>query len=118
MINSAIWVIVANDNDAPICANINGDSSLLRVVTRRHNAASSAHDAKLNFATQIMGELLDGALHGAYDGVIVFANQALMSAIDQVTVSQVRKLLLAQVVEDPTATALPDAVLAQMRVAS
>jgi hypothetical protein len=118
MTNSPIWVIVANDNDATICASTDGSSRLLRVLARKNCAAASVGAARHDFARQIMSEMFDGAMRGSYAGVILIANQTLMGAIDRVTGPQIRKLLIAQIVEEPAGKSLSNTMSALSRAVS
>lgn len=96
MLNSAIWVIVANDNDAAICASSNGTSRLLRTVSRAPGE-SVAH----GLALRVVAEMLHGARHEHCDGVILIAKPSFLEEMEQVAIPQVRNLVIANIVGSP-----------------
>jgi hypothetical protein len=103
--NSAIWVVVANDNNAAICSSSEGISRLLRVVERK-NTHGGAAEGKKEFAIRIMSELFYGAETGSYDGVVLMADQGLMNVLQVVTTPHIRKLIIAQIVDRPKSQTL------------
>jgi len=86
----SIWVLVAGDNDAVICASDAGSSRLLRVMKKEEGS-------QRDFAWQMMSELLKGAQDNAYDGVIVMAAQEMLHDLQRVSVPDVKKRLMAEI---------------------
>ena len=86
----SIWVLVAGENDAVICASDAGSSRLLRVMKKEEGS-------QRDFAWQLMSELLKGAQDNAYDGVIVMAAQEMLNDLQRVSVPDVKKRLMAEI---------------------
>lgn len=94
--NFSIWVLVAGENDAVICASDAGSSRLLRVMKRGVQSGNEESDRR-DFAWQLMSELLRGAQDRAYDAVIVMATQNMLSELRRVAVPDVKKRLMAEI---------------------
>src|ERR1700739_2102161 len=92
----SIWVLVAGENDAVICASDAGSSRLLRVMKRGVQSGDDETDRR-DFAWQLMSELLRGAEHHSYDGVIVMATRKMLSELHRVAVPDVKKRLMAEI---------------------
>jgi hypothetical protein len=92
----SIWVLVAGENDAVICASDAGSSRLLRVMKRGVQSGDDETDRR-DFAWQLMSELLRGAESHSYDGVIVMATQDMLSELHRVAVPDVKKRLMAEI---------------------
>lgn len=97
MSNFSIWVLVAGENDAVICASDAGSSRLLRVMKRGVQSGNDEIDRR-DFAWQLMSELLKGVEDHAYDAVIVMATQAMLNELRRVAVPDVKKRLMAEIV--------------------
>ena len=96
MSSFSIWVLVAGENDAVICASDAGSSRLLRVMKRGVQTGNDEIDRR-DFAWQLMSELLRGAEIQAYDGVIVMATEDLLRELRRVSVPDVKKRLMAEI---------------------
>lgn len=92
----SIWVLVAGENDAVICASDSGSSRLLRVMKRGVQTGNDETDRR-NFAWDLMSELLRGAQDQAYDGVIVMATEGILKELHQIVVPDVKKRLMAEI---------------------
>lgn len=96
MSNFSIWVLVAGENDAVICASDAGASRLLRVIKKDLQAAQGEAGRRA-FAWQLMAELLKGAQDRAYDGVIVMAGKSMLGELHQLAVPEVKTRLMAAI---------------------
>jgi protein required for attachment to host cells len=92
----SIWILVAGENDAVICASDQGSSRLLRVL-KKNTHASDDTNGRRDFAWQMMTELLQGAQDQAYDGVIIMAAQDMLDELHRVLVPDVKKRLMAEI---------------------
>jgi len=92
----SIWVLVAGENDAVICASDAGSSRLLRVMKRGVQSGDDETDRR-DFAWQLMSELLRGAENHSYDGVIIMATQDVLNELHRVVVPDVKKRLMAEI---------------------
>ncbi|MGH6829091.1 MAG: hypothetical protein ACREFW_09300 [Rhizomicrobium sp.] len=95
MPNFSIWVLVAGEKDAVICASDAGSSRLLRIVKKK--AAPSGEETQTTFAWQLMSELVQGVRSNAYDGVIIMASRELLKEIHQLAVPDVKKRIMAEI---------------------
>jgi Protein required for attachment to host cells len=86
----SIWVLVAGENDAVICASDAGSSRLLRVMKKEQGS-------QRDFAWQLMSELLKGAQDNAYDGVIIMAAQEMLGDLQRVSVPDVKRRMMAEI---------------------
>ena len=96
MSSFSIWVLVAGENDAVICASDAGSSRLLRVMKRGVQSGDDETDRR-DFAWQLMSELLRGAENNSYDGVIIMATQDVLNELHRVAVPDVKKRLMAEI---------------------
>ena len=94
MSSFSIWVLVAGENDAVVCASDAGSTRLLKVMKRGVQSGNDEIDRR-DFAWQLMSELLRGAETQAYDAVIVMATQDLLRELRRVAVPDVKKRLMA-----------------------
>jgi hypothetical protein len=122
MPSSSIWVLVANEHEAAICASRNGTSELLRsmkgeTVPSRSDCGGldKMHDSsffKRAFAGDLMQALCRGAVERAYDGVIIVANASMLEQLRCIRPNLVATLLIAEIVGGPSEnfglTGLPD----------
>jgi len=92
----SIWILVAGENDAVICASDAGSSRLLRVMKKNTQTASD-EDGRRDFAWQMMAELLRGAQEGVYDGVIMMAAPDMLGELHRVLIPEVKKRLMAEI---------------------
>ena len=97
MSSFSIWVLVAGENNAVICASDSGSSRLLRVVKRGVQTGNDDIDRR-DFAWQLMSELQRGAEDKAYDGVIVMATQEVLRELRRVAVPDVKTRVMAEIV--------------------
>ncbi len=95
--NFSIWVLVAGENDAVICASDAGSSRLLRVVKKESLSDDTNKSDRHGFAWQLMSELMRGVDINAYDGVIIMASQELLREIHRVAVPEVKKRVIAEI---------------------
>ena len=103
---STVWIIVANDNDAAICASDDGTTQLMRIVTKDKLRLVEDENPDDAFATQILAELFDGVRNKACAGFILVAGQSLIRNIEQRTIPEISRLMLAQIVDRPSAEAI------------
>lgn len=96
MPNFSIWVLVAGENDAVICASDAGSSRLLRVI-KKDNQAQAGEKGRRSFAWQLMAELITGAQARAYDGVILMAGEAMLGELSQLAVPDVKTRVMAAI---------------------
>ncbi|HWF64360.1 MAG TPA: host attachment protein [Rhizomicrobium sp.] len=96
MSSFSIWVLVAGENDAVICASDAGSSRLLRVMKRGVQSGNDEIDRR-DFAWQLMSELQRGAESQAYDGAIIMATQDILLELRRVAVPDVKKRLMAEI---------------------
>jgi hypothetical protein len=122
MPSSSIWVLVANEHEAAICASINGASELLRSMKGEAVPSQSdcvdpgkMHDSSFSkraFAGDLMQALCRGAVERAYDGVIIVANASMLEQLRCIRPNLVAKLLIAEIIGGPHEnfglTGLPD----------
>ena len=94
--NFSIWVLVAGEKDAVICASDAGSSRLLRIVKKKELPAGEEVPAA-TFAWQLMSELVHGARRNAYDRVIIMASRELLKEIHQLAVPDVKKRIMAEI---------------------
>ncbi|HKD48280.1 MAG TPA: hypothetical protein VKB67_11395 [Rhizomicrobium sp.] len=100
MSNFSIWVLVAGENDALICASDADSSRFLRVVKRDSQIVAGEAGTRA-FAWQLMTELLLGAQDRAYDGVIVMAGERMLRELQQLADPEVKTRLVAAIVRPP-----------------
>ena len=96
MSSFSIWVLVAGENDAVICASDAGSSRLLHVI-KKDIQAPAGNAGRTAFAWQLMAELQKGAQDRAYDGVIVMAGETLLGELHRLAVPEVKKRLMAAI---------------------
>lgn len=94
--NFSIWVLVAGENDAIICASDSGSSRLLRVI-KKNNLAQTGEAGRRAFAWQLMAELIGGAQERAYDGVILMAAEPMLRELAQLGVQEVKTRVMAAI---------------------
>jgi hypothetical protein len=103
---STVWIIVANDNDAAICASDDGTTQLMRIMTKDELRLVGDEKPDDAFATQILAELYDGVRNGACAGFILVAGQTLIHNIEQRAIPEISRLMIAQIVNLPSADAI------------
>lgn len=94
MSSFSIWVLVAGEKDAVICASDAGSSRLLRIVKKKEYPLA---EEQQSFAWQLMSELVQGVRANAFDGVILMAAPELLKEIRKVAVPDVRKRIMAEI---------------------
>ena len=101
--NTAVWVLIASDNDAAIWTSDKGTSRLVRVVRQHGNESTRGA-----FAWQLMGELIQGAEAKVCDGVILIAGEHMLKEIRRVVAPEIKRMLLAEIEGAPaTLSAVP-----------
>jgi len=98
--NFSLWVLVAGENDALICASDADSSRLLRVIKNDTQIVAGEAGTRA-FAWQLMTELLLGAQDRAYDGVIVMAGERMLGELQQLAVPEVKTRLVAAITRPP-----------------
>ena len=96
MSSFSIWVLVAGEHDAVICASDAGSSRLLRVMKRGVQCGDDETDRR-DFAWQLMSELSRSVENGACEGVILIADKEMLEALGRVMLPEVRQVLLAEI---------------------
>lgn len=97
MSNFSIWVLVAGENDAVICASDAGSSRLLRMI-KKDSQAQTGEAGRRSFAWQLMAELITGAQDKAYDGVILMAGEGMLSELSALAVPEVKTRTMAAII--------------------
>src|ERR1700684_3214767 len=92
----SIWVLVAGEHDAVICASDAGSSRLLRVMKRGVQSGDDETDRR-DFAWQLMSELLRGAENHSYDGASIIATHDVRSELHRGGDREVKKRLMAEI---------------------
>ena len=111
MSHSSIWVLIAGENEAAIWTSQSGTSKLLQMIRQK---SEGGMDADAAFAWQLMGELSRGALNKSCDGIIIMADDTMLKALRQVTVPEVKKLLVAEIfATQATISAIPKEKVSQ-----
>ncbi|MDB5735876.1 MAG: hypothetical protein JWP16_1190 [Alphaproteobacteria bacterium] len=102
-----ILVLVADDNNATISSNTNGESRLLRTFDRiqpRHReigGSEAAHANRHVFACELIMALGRSAGECSCDGVVIYADASMMDELRQVQTSVIARLIVAQIVGKP-----------------
>ena len=105
MSQSSIWVLIAGENEAAIWTSQAGTSRLQQLIRQESGPAA---DSSADFAWQLMEELSRGALNKSCDGIIIMSDDTMLKALRQVTVPEVKRLLVAEIFATPaTIAAIP-----------
>ncbi len=111
MSSNEIWVVVATDaSGARILANTDGTSRVLQTLAMPPRPAA-ARDAKIvnllharrpgaTLARQIMSHLIEGAIHGCYEGLVIVASPDMTRELRLAMDRRVHDLVLGEIVED------------------
>jgi len=104
--NSNVLVLVADEKCGTLCANSEGNTRLLRCIDRvtPSNDSHTLQESRHIFACELMMALGRDADLQNYDGVIIYAEEAMMEELRRVQTSQVSRLLMARIVGRPTPT--------------
>jgi hypothetical protein len=102
--NSKVLVLVADEKCGTLCANSEGNTRLLRCIDRvtPSNDSHTSQEARHIFACELMMALGRDAGLQDYDGVIIYAEEAMMEELRQVQTGVISRLLIAQIVGRPT----------------
>jgi protein required for attachment to host cells len=108
--SSEVLVLVADETSATLHANCNGSTRLLHAMDRNSKAQAREDDharsATQRFADELMRLLNATALRKNCEGVIIFAEGAIMEELRRVQSGLVSRLLIAQIEGRPTQTSL------------
>jgi hypothetical protein len=102
-----ILVLIANDRNATLCANMDGVTRFLRsidCVLPARNPLTETEDllrVRHNFACTLMMALCRSTGEHAYDGVVIFAEGSMMEELRRVQTKTISQLIIAQVVGKP-----------------
>jgi protein required for attachment to host cells len=101
---SKVLVLVANETRGTLCAASEGTTRLLRSIDRviPSNDSNPAPQARHIFACELMMALGRDASLQQYDGVIIYADEAMMEELRRVQTSLVSRLVIAHIVGRPT----------------
>ncbi len=111
MSQSSIWVLIAGENEAAIWSSQGGTSRLQQLIRQE---GSSAAGSGADFAWRLMGELSRGARNKSCDGIIIMSDDVMLRALREVTVPEVKRLLVAEIFATPaTLAAIPKEKVSQ-----
>jgi hypothetical protein len=105
---SEILVLIANEKNATICANLDGVTRQLRTieyfspVIDDHNDSKAALSNRYVFACELMMALGRSVRENVCEGVVIFAEAKMMEELRRVQTGTVTRLLLAQIVGLPS----------------
>jgi hypothetical protein len=103
--DSKVLVLVANEKSATLCSNSNGVTRQLRAINRiAHTDGSfdASASARHVYACELMMALSRNAREQDYDGVVIFADAAMMEELRGVQTNFISKMLIAEVVGAPS----------------
>ncbi|MEI9991960.1 MAG: host attachment protein [Rhizomicrobium sp.] len=116
MSNNEIWVVVATDaSGARILANTEGTSRVLEtlatpprpVVERNTKVVNLLHARRpgATLARQIMCHLIEGAIQGCYEGLVIVASPDMTRELRLAMDRRVFDLVLGEIIEDAPVSA-------------
>jgi len=122
MSNNEIWVVVATDSSgARILANAEGTSRVLAAF-EMPSRPSVDQDSKIvsllnarrpaaTLARQVVTCLVEGAIHGSYEGLVIVASPEMKRELRLAMDRRVFDLLIGEIVEDTPVSAAANASL-------
>jgi protein required for attachment to host cells len=103
-----IWVLIANERSAAICASVDGTSQILDTVEHREPVRGTrpalvettdeqSHRIKREIAIEAMLRLDRGARTNAFEGVIIVADRGMMTELRLLKTARIGRFLIAEI---------------------